>query len=578
MTDTLDRSEHGHVDVLIVGAGPTGLVLAIELRRRGASVCVVDRASSKPTNSRATDIHSRSLEIFDAIGVSDAIVARGKKVRTFNAFSAGRCVSRLDLGRVGSRFPFTIALPQNEVEAVLESRLATLGGRVARGVALVGLTQKPSHVELSFCAPGSSSDHPLPTAARFVVGCDGIGSTVRSLSDTPFVGTTYAQRYVVADLNVDWDLADDEVHLFMDKGGFFNVIALPGRARCRILCDIGDTKTDVSLDLVASLLARRTHRKARLYDPTMMTTFSIQRRLVPEYRRGRVLLAGDAAHTCSPLLGQGMNLGIHDAWNLGWKLDLVMRGTSSDALLDTYAIERRRVARAVLFHTDMVHRTARLENSWLAGARDVASRVASQADSIRACAANLCSGLGVSYPGDGLAVDRGATAAMTPLAEVRSLLRVFVPWPRGGPPQPGDRAPLPLGNTPSSARLSSVLARANHSLLVFLGEEETGVEDGAARLIATVRERFGSLVATSVFARRAGGTSGAVADPTYELHDCYHARQGALYLVRPDGHIGYRSNGTDGAGLVGHLGTLFTSAPHRLERPDARASLLGVPP
>ncbi len=552
-------------DVLVVGAGPTGLVLAIELLRRGSSVRIVERSAERSPNSRATDIHARSLEILDAMGVTEQILARGKQVRTFNAFSGGRRVCRLNLGCINSRFPFTVALPQGELNQMLETRVEQLGGRVERGVELVELTQRESGVDLLLrdCADRTQTRR---SSARFVVGCDGVGSTVRSLTGSPFEGHTYASRYLVADVGLDWQLPHDEVHLFMTQGGFFNVVALPGKTqRCRILFDMdeGDAQAP-SLELIASVLERRAQLPARLYEPTMLTTFRIQRRLVPNYRRGRVFYAGDAAHTCSPLLGQGMNLGIHDAWNLGWKLDLVCRGTAGRALLDSYATERRRVARAVLFHTDMIHRTSRVQNAWVAGARDRAATLVSRIEALGAVAANLCSGLGVSYPRSALVVEANSSATSKAHADLRSAMSLFAPWPRSGAPQPGERAPEGDA-TPSGLRFTKALGRPLHSLLVFLGANPAPEAEAAlVRLNAQLRRAFGELVETLLIAPESATIDlphcERLADPTLSLHDRYGARAGALCLVRPDGYVGYRG-GLAGEPLLAHLDGLFASRP-----------------
>jgi hypothetical protein len=326
--------------------------------------------------------------------------------------------------------------------------------------------------------------------------------------------------------------------------------------------DEGDAQAP-SLELIASVLERRAQLPARLYEPTMLTTFRIQRRLVPNYRCGRVFYAGDAAHTCSPLLGQGMNLGIHDAWNLGWKLDLVCRGTAGAALLDSYAAERRRVARAVLFHTDMIHRTSRVQNPWVAGARDRAATLVSRIEALGAVAANLCSGLGVSYPRSALVVEANSSAASKAQAELRSAMSLFAPWPRSGAPQPGERAPEGDA-TPSGLRFTKALGRPLHSLLVFLGANPTPEAEAAlVRLNAQLRRAFGELIETLLIAPDSAKVDvhcERLADPTLSLHDRYGARAGALYLVRPDGYVGYRG-GLTSEPLLAHLDGLFASRP-----------------
>lgn len=357
---------------MVVGAGPTGLMLALELALHGVKARVIERAVERREGSRATDVHSRTLELLDAHGVVRSLREQGKTVRHFNAFSGGRRVSRLDFDALDSRYPFTVAVPQRATEAILEAALAVRGVLVERGVALEALEPgAPSRARLL------GPDGPRELEARFVVGCDGVGSEVRDAAGIGYPGTTYATRYLVADVAIEWALPPDEVHLFMHPDGFLNVIALPGN-QVRVLADRGpEDQSPPSVDRLRELVARRTHLPFRLSDATMVADFRVQCRLASSYRRGDVLLAGDAAHTCSPLLGQGMNLGLHDAVALGWRLAAVVRGEAPPSLLDGYALERRPVGLGILFATDLAHRLSRLRGLRLRQLRDRAFELGS---------------------------------------------------------------------------------------------------------------------------------------------------------------------------------------------------------
>lgn len=383
--------------MLIAGGGPVGLVLACVLRLHGVACRVIDRAPHRSADSRATDIHARTLEGFAQLGVAKELIARGKRVFAFNAFAGGRRISRLDFRGIDTPFPYTVAVPQSETEAILEARLHQLGGEIERSVELISFEERGSHVQ-AVLRDGSGREERVN--CRWLVGCDGIGSTVRRGLGLPFSGISYSERYFVADATIEWQLPENEVHLFMTDAGFFNVVALPGARRGRILCDFPAGSHEApSLSLFQRALEERTGMAARLSEPTFMSSFRIQRRIVPAYRVRSVFLAGDAAHTCSPLLGQGMNVGIQDAHNLGWKLALVARGAARQSILDSYDRERRPVARTVLLRTHFAHGVSRLGGKLAPKIRDVACRVISKLPAARARAAKICTALDVEYSG-----------------------------------------------------------------------------------------------------------------------------------------------------------------------------------
>ncbi len=400
----------------IVGAGPTGMVLALELARHGVRPRVFDRARGRLDGRRATDIHSRTLELLDAHGVLPRLLARGKTVRRFNAYADGRLVSHLDFDALESPYPFTLSIPQRETEAVLEEAMRERGLSVERGATLDAV-RTGDGVTLFIERDGERRVE----RARFAVGADGVGSRTRASLAIPYDGVTYVERYLVADVALDWRLPDDEVHLFMHHEGFLNVIALPGR-QVRVLADRGvaDTRPP-SLDVVRTLLGRRTHLNFELRSSTLVRDFRIQRRLAAHYSVGDVFIAGDAAHTCSPLLGQGMNLGLHDAAALAWRLAAVIRGDAPRSLLDEYEAERRPIGRGILTATDLAHRLSRLRAEPLCRMRDAAFRLGSSIPALRRAAAQITATSGSPpWPG-GVETVRGHDAGVDDRSRRRAL-------------------------------------------------------------------------------------------------------------------------------------------------------------
>ncbi|MGH3955251.1 MAG: FAD-dependent monooxygenase [Mycobacterium sp.] len=331
------------IDVGIVGAGPTGLMLACELAMRGVSCRVFERRTTAPNITRAFAVHARTLELLDARGLAQQVLARGKAM---DQLAPAPGVS-VDLGNIDSPFPMIAMVAQSGTEAVLEQRARELGVEIVRGAELVGLEQDDL-VRLRF-SDGSTE------SARFVVGCDGAHSAVRGLLGVDFVGEQYETHIMLADVRLDPPQDSPMFARFNREGlvlvlpfedGYFRVIAWDLKNE-----DVSLEKP-LELDEVKSVARRVGGSDYGIRDPRWMSRFLSERRQAAKYRVGRVFLAGDAAHVHSPIGGQGMNTGIQDAMNLGWKLTAVLRGQASDELLDTYQEERHPVGAQVLALTD----------------------------------------------------------------------------------------------------------------------------------------------------------------------------------------------------------------------------------
>lgn len=326
-------------DVVVVGAGPTGLMLAAELLRHGVRPLVVDRSPAPSPLSRAIVVHARTLEVLEQSGLARTLVARGQELRRIRMWSNGKVLVDLGFGDLPTAFPFVLCVPQADTEQVLAAHVEAAGGEVLRGVELV-----------SFTADDDGVDVVLSTGtvrARWLVGCDGAHSAVRHGLGLAFVGKAYTQRLVLGDVRWDADLPRDVLTTFLGRE-FLGCFPLPdGRWRFIAVRDPDDDGEEATLEGLQALVDTRTHVGGRLSDPTWVAPFRIHSRQVERYRVGRVLLAGDAAHIHSPVGGQGMNTGIQDAHNLGWKLALVLAG-APEALLDSYEAERHPVAALVL--------------------------------------------------------------------------------------------------------------------------------------------------------------------------------------------------------------------------------------
>ncbi len=352
-------------EVLIAGAGPTGLVLALWLNAQGVRVRIIDKAASTVAQSRAMVVHARTLELYRQLGLADEVVAEGNRNVQLNVWVRGARRARLALGEAGSGltpYPFLLTYPQDRHEALLTRHLAARGIEVERSTTLLDLQEQGDHVEARL---RHADGREAACTARYLAGCDGGRSTVRTRLGISFAGGTSSQLFYVADVEGRGPAFDGEGHLSLDDSDF--VFVLPyGRAGAVRL--IGTLKDDESDDGDAPLesrlafddIAHHAIDRLRLEADTVnwFSTYRVHHRVADRFRHGRCFLLGDAAHVHSPAGGQGMNTGIGDAINLAWKLAAAVRGDGSDALLDTYEQERRAFARTLVATTDQAFHLA----------------------------------------------------------------------------------------------------------------------------------------------------------------------------------------------------------------------------
>ncbi|MFI1393408.1 FAD-dependent monooxygenase [Streptomyces sp. NPDC020681] len=353
------------LDVLVVGAGPTGLALAAQLRAYGTRFRIVDRSLDRARESRALAIQPRTLEALAGAGVTDELVARGNRAVRLRIHAPGRVaqVPLFDIGCADTPYPYLLFLSQAETEAVLDAHLTERGTAVERGTELLDLTPHDAYVT---CRLSRGDGEEETVRARYVVGCDGAHSTVRDLAGIAFEGSSYPQTFLLADLEVD-GLERGAAHAYLSGTGLLFFFPLESPAAWRLLTmrppEAPEAPEDkVSLRQLQAIADQYTDDGLRLRDPVWMTDFRLHNRGAAHYRSGRAFLAGDAAHIHSPAGGQGMNIGIQDALNLGWKLALTCRGDAPEALLDTYEKERAPVGRTVLRLTDRAFTAATSRN------------------------------------------------------------------------------------------------------------------------------------------------------------------------------------------------------------------------
>ena len=543
-------------DVLVAGAGPVGLMTAVELRRRGVDVVIIDQRETSALWAKAVGVQPRTLEIWDAVGVVRPALDASIAMRGQIVYVNGEQVAQLDLSlpdEVPYRF---IALPQYDTERILGDHLATLGTSVQRGCQLLAFTQDENGV-VSTVRDGSSTTSAERTlTSKFLVGCDGAHSVVRKGLDLSFEGDAFPEEYMLADVEVDWTMpAGYGVRASHQTDGVVDdvlvCIPLPGINRYRMSMLVPDdlatpkpaagevahgieSVRPPELHHIQAVLDRLSPQPTKASNMRWSSVFRISHRLVDRYGSGRAFVAGDAAHIHPPTGAQGMNTGLQDAYNLGWKLALAVQGSASEGLLDSYDAERHPVGEEV------VGRTVRNAREGVgAGDANLETTMLREAQLL------------VAYPDSPIVGEDVGTGELA------------------GGPSPGERAPDATGLRQDSAgfalRLHELLRHPDHTLLLWARSD---ADCAAARVLAAeVAERTQGRICSHVIVpadssitdvsgmtlRDADGRAAAAYGLAVETSD------GAIpaYLIRPDGYVGYRTSAINLDRLAEHLARTF---------------------
>lgn len=545
-----------------MGAGPTGLTLAICLQRQGVQCRVVEQLDAPSFPSRALGLHARSLEIFAALGVLDAIEAVSRKVTTMAVHSDDGPLFSLDFSKLDSPTPYVLSCPQGQLESLLADHFVSLGGQLQRSTTLLDFSQdgQQVRVRLRHQADSSSSDNAdiiSTTAVRLMVGADGVDSTVREQLGIEFRGVEYAEHFLLADVpGTGWKApwSDDAAQGFLLEDGL--LLAQPMPQGWRLIMSLTSApQPPLTMRPFEQRLATLFGQTVTLPEPQWLSQFTVQRRLAQHYRRNRVFLVGDAAHVQSPLASQGMNTGIADAFNLGWKFALYLQGDGGGRLLDSYEQERRPVAENILRGSDLFSRALLLKQPLLRRSRNSLLRFGATRPALEQRLLRAASQLNVHYRSSPL-------VGCGPLSEPR--------WRDEGP-RPGDRmldARLISLRTSREQTVHGLLMQPVHHVLLQLGERP---EHEARLVMFALADRLGQDFDNRVhFTVVASGKTPAEQVPRegivrvwQDLHGDFERAYGAeagLWLMRPDGHLGYRAKLSNANQLLAFLDELGVSA------------------
>ena len=509
------------MSVLVVGAGPVGLVLACELARRGVGIRLIDKRAEPTDESRAILVHARSLELMERVGVVDELIATGVRTTAMEFHADGQTIARLELDTVDSPFPFSLSTAQTETERILTERLDGLGVSVDRGVELVGFEQDEDQVRARLQRADGREE---TVVASFLAGTDGSHSAVREIVGTKLEGSFKGgERFLLGDVDGRYTLDRDSMHSFFSAGAGPLLIFPMRGGRLRVIAQI-DPGADMAMTTEA--VQQVCDERAGGIEVTSshwITIFEIHHAQVPSYRFGRAFLAGDAAHIHSPAGGQGMNTGMQDAFNLGWKLALASAGQAGPGLLDSYHDERHPVAARVIKQTTRLTTAGTLRHPLARELRNHALGLATALAPVQHVIADQMEETDIAYRDS----------------------PIVGPSDRRKGPQPGHAAPDVPGIAPA---LHTALAEATgHTALYVAGANEMPTAPAAG----------GGLRRLLVAASDPGTFDGVLIDPERRVAARYGiGKEGGLVLVRPDGYIGLRASLDDEAAVASYLASV----------------------
>ena len=405
-------------DVLIVGAGPTGLMMAIQLARRGVGVLIIDRHEGPARESRALGVHARTLEIYSHLGLAERALELGRPGTGVNLWARGRKMARVPFGEAGkglTPYPFVLVLGQDDNERLLGEKLAQWDIRVQWNTELVDLEQRPECVEATV-KQADGTRRPLRTA--WVAGCDGAHSAVRELNGIGFPGAPYEHVFFVADVVVTGNMVPDEINVYLWRDGFHLMFPMRGEDHWRVVGIVPRElreQQQLAFEAVIPSIQKELGPALDVRSCAWFSTYRISHRSAEYFCDRRCFLLGDAAHIHSPVGAQGMNTGLQDAHNLAWKLALVIGKQADPALLDSYHEERFPIAQRLLNTTDRGFRLI-VSDSWLAGVTrtDILARIAAAAMRqvpIQRAAFRTVSQIGIHYRGGPLCAGELAGSA-----------------------------------------------------------------------------------------------------------------------------------------------------------------------
>lgn len=512
--------------VLIVGAGPTGLMMGCELQRHNISFRIIDEKEEPTKGSNANWIQSRTLEIFDFMGIAERFIKIGNKCEAINIYLKGQPITNIAINKINSVYPFVLMLPQSETERLLNDRLNEFDIRVEKSSKFLNFQQtSEGMVSTIRHANGDTED----ITSNWVIACDGANSSIREKCHLSFSGKDIPEQFMVADAKMSSFLPTNEIHIFFDKGTIFPekrtlFTAFPQAVReYRISANLyqDSPRKFFTSQEVKEVVAERTYGNFIVDSVSWISPFWIHSKIVDQMHQGAIFLAGDAAHIHSPVGGQGMNAGIQDAFNLAWKLALVIKNKATKSLLNTYQEERFPIVNNIVNQTDFFTNIFLFDKSFSRKLKKFSVDISEHPFLSKQIAEEL---------------------TQISLRYKNSSIINYDENPKLSSPLQGERAPDVILN--NSMRLYDSFSKFSHNIIIFTGKTLSRKElDVIEQLQDSIENKHSEAIKLLVITQTPlNKINNYILDSNYLVHNRYNVNHLCLYMVRPDNCIAYYSS------------------------------------
>lgn len=526
------------IPVLIIGAGPTGLTLAVELSRHNIPYRIIDKKSQPVVTSNALVAQTRTLEVWEDMGLLQHAFSRGNLIHAMNLYEQNKTLASINFELLNSLYPFVLGISQHETETMLIEYLGQKGISVGMEVELIDFIKRDEGISVTLQHTGGETEN---INAQYLIACDGGHSLIRNKLNLSFRGKDLEQHFVMADFDFQSTLEKDAGSIFVSPQGPLIFIKY-NQKYARMIAEVSKdpelySATSLTDEQINRLLCERCPVEIKITNPIWTSGFWIHERIISTYRHQNIFFAGDAAHIHSPIGGQGMNTGIQDAYNLAWKLALVIKQQAKPAILASYHDERYPIAKAVLKGTTAMTHIMTLHNSFLQKIRNSIISLAMKSTKIRQKIVNTITQLNICYK-HSLLTKNNIGNYLAPKAGSRLIDVKFY-----------------------SSRLFDYVKGTQFCLLIFSGINTKLNETKLAELRSSIQVKFPQLIKfiliTTDENKFPQWKEEKIADRDRVIHQSYHVNNASLFLIRPDKYIGFSGKVENGQQLIDYLKNIF---------------------